>query len=46
MAGVIALMGENLHHAEAYHLVEVAATVDHLHIAVLAMIHLMLMGMS
>lgn len=46
MLGAIARMRENLHDVEAYHLVEVAATAGHLHIAVLAMIHLLLMGMS
>lgn len=42
-AGAIARMQENLHDVEAYRLVEVAATAGHLHIAVLAMIHLLLM---
>jgi hypothetical protein len=47
MTGVIVPVGEDLRDATAYHLLDVVAAIaGPLHIAVLAMIHHMLMGMS
>ena len=46
VAGVTVLAGEDLHHGvAAYHLALAVATASRLHIAVVAVIHHMLMGM-